>query len=147
MHNKSFTADNQVSVVGGRNIADEYFGAADGLGFADLDVMAVGPVVREVSREFDLYWNSASAYPAAPFVGPPPADAGSACCRPRFEAVPQDPRAALYLEAVRQTPFVRASCSTGRLEFDWTTGAGAVRRPRQDARRQRSAATCCCCRC
>ena len=37
MHNKSFTADNQVSVVGGRNIADEYFGAAEGLGFADLD--------------------------------------------------------------------------------------------------------------
>ena len=25
MHNKSFTVDNQVSIVGGRNIADEYF--------------------------------------------------------------------------------------------------------------------------
>jgi cardiolipin synthase C len=120
MHNKSFTADNQVSVVGGRNIADEYFGAAEGLGFADLDVMAIGPVVREVSREFDLYWNSPSAYPAAPFVGPPPADP-AALLQPRFEAVPQDPRAALYLEAARQAPFVQELLER-RLEFDWATG-------------------------
>lgn len=120
MHNKSYTADNQVSVVGGRNIADEYFGAAEGLGFADLDVMAIGPVVQEVSREFDLYWNSLSAYPAAPFVGPPPADA-AAVLLPRFEAVPQDPRAAQYLEAVRQAPFVQALLER-RLEFDWANG-------------------------
>src|SRR4030095_9733722 len=58
MHNKSFTADNQVSIVGGRNIGNEYFGAGDEAPFADLDVIAVGPVVREVSDEFDLYWNS-----------------------------------------------------------------------------------------
>jgi Phosphatidylserine/phosphatidylglycerophosphate/cardiolipin synthases and related enzymes len=45
MHNKSFTADNQATVVGGRNIADEYFGAGAGLTFADLDVLAVGPAV------------------------------------------------------------------------------------------------------
>ena len=49
MHNKSFTADNQVSIVGGRNVGDEYFGATDAVLFADLDVMAAGPVVREVS--------------------------------------------------------------------------------------------------
>ena len=69
MHNKSFTADNQVSIVGGRNIGNEYFGAGSGVGFADLDVIAVGPAVRDVSKEFDLYWNSPSAYPAASFVG------------------------------------------------------------------------------
>lgn len=120
MHNKSFTADNRVSVVGGRNIADEYFGAAEGLGFADLDVMAIGVVVQEVSREFDLYWNSPSAYPAAPFVGPPPADP-AAVLQPRFEAVLQDPRAALYLESARQAPFVQELLER-RLEFDWATG-------------------------
>ena len=27
MHNKSFIVDNKVAVIGGRNIADEYFGA------------------------------------------------------------------------------------------------------------------------
>ncbi|MEP6558105.1 MAG: phospholipase D-like domain-containing protein, partial [Burkholderiales bacterium] len=49
MHNKSFTADNQVTIVGGRNIGDEYFGAGTGTLFADLDVMAIGPVVAAVS--------------------------------------------------------------------------------------------------
>ena len=78
MHNKSFTVDNQASVVGGRNIANEYFGAGAGVGFADLDVIAVGPAVRDVSREFDLYWNSASAYPAAGFVGTPGPEAAAA---------------------------------------------------------------------
>lgn len=117
MHNKSFTVDNQVSVVGGRNIADEYFGAADGLGFADLDVMGIGPMVQQTSAEFDLYWNSASAYPAAPFVGPPPPGA-EAALQARFSAVPQDPRAARYLRAVADTPFVRQLIDR-RLDFIW----------------------------
>ena len=63
MHNKSFTADNQATIVGGRNIGDEYFEARSDLDFGDLDVMAVGPVVQQVSDSFDLYWNSESAYP------------------------------------------------------------------------------------
>jgi putative cardiolipin synthase len=60
MHNKSFTADNQVTIIGGRNVGDEYFGAGQENLFVDLDVMAIGPVVKDVSREFDRYWNSAS---------------------------------------------------------------------------------------
>jgi putative cardiolipin synthase len=119
MHNKSFTVDNLASVVGGRNIADEYFGAAEGLGFADLDVLAIGPVVEQVSEEFDLYWNSASAYPARPFVGPPPADP-AAVLQPHFDALEQDPRARQYLQAVEQAPFI-GQLLRGQLEQDWTT--------------------------
>ncbi len=63
MHNKSFTADNQVTIVGGRNIGDGYFGAGDGFLFADLDVLAIGPVVQEVSLDFDDFWASQSSYP------------------------------------------------------------------------------------
>ncbi|WBU43292.1 phospholipase D family protein [Marinobacter alkaliphilus] len=63
MHNKSFTADNQATIIGGRNIGDEYFGATDGLLFSDLDVLAAGPVVNEVSTDFDKYWNSRFSYP------------------------------------------------------------------------------------
>jgi putative cardiolipin synthase len=63
MHNKSFTADNRVTIVGGRNIGDEYFAADPALAFADLDVLALGPVTGEVSRSFDEYWNSDLAYP------------------------------------------------------------------------------------
>ncbi len=64
MHNKSFTADNQVTIIGGRNVGDEYFGATDGVLFADLDAIAIGPVVGEVSNDFDRYWARDSSYPA-----------------------------------------------------------------------------------
>lgn len=63
MHNKSFTADGRVSIVGGRNIGDEYFGAAEAMNFADFDVAAKGPVVREVTEAFDQYWNCPAAIP------------------------------------------------------------------------------------
>lgn len=63
MHNKSFTVDNTVTIVGGRNIGDEYFGASDDLMFSDVDVLAIGPVVADVSTDFDRYWASESSFP------------------------------------------------------------------------------------
>jgi len=63
MHNKSFTVDNAVSIVGGRNIADEYFQLKETSVFADFDVLAFGPVVSEISASFDDYWNHALAVP------------------------------------------------------------------------------------
>ena len=72
MHNKSFTVDNQVTIVGGRNIGNEYFEANPELDYADLDVMVIGPVVQEVSTVFDLYWNSELAYPALVLTGESP---------------------------------------------------------------------------
>ena len=67
MHNKSMTADHQATIVGGRNIGNEYFGAVSASAFADLDVLAIGPVVQEVSTAFDTYWNSPWVYPLAAF--------------------------------------------------------------------------------
>ena len=63
MHIKTFTVDNQATIIGGRNIGNEYFEADPELAFGDLDVFAVGPVAREVSRAFDQYWNHELAYP------------------------------------------------------------------------------------
>lgn len=68
MHNKSFTVDNQVTIVGGRNIASEYFGANRKQNYGDADVLAVGPVVPEVSTMFDEYWNSRWAAPLEVFA-------------------------------------------------------------------------------
>jgi putative cardiolipin synthase len=65
MHNKSFTVDNMATIVGGRNIGNEYFEADPSLYFADLDLLAVGLVVQEVSTSFDVYWNSEFSYPIA----------------------------------------------------------------------------------
>ncbi|MFC1516309.1 phospholipase D-like domain-containing protein, partial [Thermodesulfobacteriota bacterium] len=72
MHNKSFTVDNKVTILGGRNIGNEYFEADPGLAFADLDVLAVGPAARAVSIAFDRYWNSELAYPISVLKGEPP---------------------------------------------------------------------------
>lgn len=63
MHNKSFTVDNTASIIGGRNIGNEYFNAGDGVMFADLDVLSVGKVLDEVTNDFTRYWQSASTYP------------------------------------------------------------------------------------
>lgn len=58
MHNKALIADNQAAIVGGRNVGDEYFGSHRDFAFGDLDALAVGPVVRQVSAGFDTFWNS-----------------------------------------------------------------------------------------
>jgi cardiolipin synthase C len=71
MHNKSFTVDNQVTIIGGRNIAGEYFGAREDAKFADLDVMGIGPVVGDVSNMFDGYWNHERAAPIEAFADMP----------------------------------------------------------------------------
>jgi putative cardiolipin synthase len=71
MHNKSFSVDNVMTVVGGRNIGDEYFGTHENVNFGDMDVLAVGPAAAKVGKQFDLYWNSALAYPIRSLTGDP----------------------------------------------------------------------------
>jgi len=65
MHNKLAVADNAIAIVGGRNISDHYFGVDKGATFRDLDVVAVGPIVRDTSRVFDEFWNGPWALPIA----------------------------------------------------------------------------------
>ncbi|MBP6078564.1 MAG: phospholipase D family protein [Xanthomonadales bacterium] len=77
MHNKSFTVDGVATIVGGRNIGDEYFGTGDGVQFIDLDVFAIGPVVDEVGADFERYWSSAPARPLARVLGTRLADPGA----------------------------------------------------------------------
>ena len=63
MHNKSFTVDSQVTIVGGRNLADEYFQSSQLNEFLDEDLLAVGNVVSDVSSGFDEYWNTRESIP------------------------------------------------------------------------------------
>jgi len=67
MHNKSFTVDNQVTIVGGRNLADEYYQTSSTSEFLDEDLVAIGPVVQDVSDGFDEYWNTREAIPISVF--------------------------------------------------------------------------------
>lgn len=63
MHNKLFIADNAWGITGGRNLGDRYFGSGDKQNFVDLDVLAAGRIVRDMSASFDRYWNDELAYP------------------------------------------------------------------------------------
>jgi putative cardiolipin synthase len=68
MHNKLFIADSAMGIAGGRNLGDAYFGTDDKTNFVDLDVLAVGRVVRDMSASFDRYWNDELAYPMQSLV-------------------------------------------------------------------------------
>ncbi len=68
MHNKSMTVDNQMSLVGGRNVGDAYFSARTDMDFSDLDVLIAGPAVPQVSAVFDEYWNDQSSYPVVALI-------------------------------------------------------------------------------
>ena len=63
MHNKLFIADNAMAVIGGRNIADEYFLRHSQQNFVDLDAFVMGAVIADMGAIFDRYWNSDVVYP------------------------------------------------------------------------------------
>ncbi|MBP7536527.1 MAG: phospholipase D family protein [Ottowia sp.] len=68
MHNKAWVADNRVALVGGRNIGNEYFDAAD-VNFHDADLMLIGPAVAQTSDIFDAFWNHTAVIPLAALHG------------------------------------------------------------------------------
>ena len=88
MHNKSLTVDGIATVVGGRNIGDIYFAYGEGTHYFDVDTIAVGPIVEDVSDAFDAYWNSGSAYAAERVIG---------------EDVPDDPQIASLAATARDS--------------------------------------------
>jgi putative cardiolipin synthase len=63
MHNKVMVIDNQVAVLGGRNLADHYFGYDESDNFRDMEVVAGGPIVHQLADGFDLYWNDGWSFP------------------------------------------------------------------------------------
>jgi len=70
MHNKLFVADNSIAITGGRNIGDQYFTRDPHSNFIDLDVVAAGSIVPQLSATFDAFWNSKYAYPIASIAAP-----------------------------------------------------------------------------
>ena len=63
MHNKLFVVDNEIGIVGGRNVGDEYFQGGRDFEFGDYDIIAAGPIVNQISNSFDAFWNSPMAIP------------------------------------------------------------------------------------
>jgi putative cardiolipin synthase len=82
--------------------------------------MAVGPVVKDVSHNFDRYWASESSYPVLRLL--PPADPVRiqelASAASLIERDPAAAAAAAYMDALRNSPFVRELIE-GRLALEW----------------------------
>jgi putative cardiolipin synthase len=113
MHNKLFIADNAASVSGGRNVSDAYFMRQPLANFVDLDILAVGPVVREQSAVFDRFWNSQEAYDAMLLIG---AGAGPVAARDEFERLTSAPA---DIAATPGAPSVIDGVLTGSRTLDW----------------------------
>jgi putative cardiolipin synthase len=117
MHTKTLTVDRAATIVGGRNIGDEYFGANTDLEFADNDVLAIGSPADEVSAVFNDYWNSDYAYSVSRLASPvglgelQQLEASAAAFRQRAEV-------ATYVSAVERSSFADALRDYS-LKFRW----------------------------
>jgi len=116
MHNKLYIADGALAVVGGRNIANEYFDVDASANFVDLDVLVAGEVVKQFASTFDLYWNSEVAFPlhiVVPSRGPAEARRAS------FDALTQDAGAGLPSERGPAARALQEELAQGRLPLIW----------------------------
>jgi putative cardiolipin synthase len=128
MHNKSFTVDSQATILGGRNIGNEYFEANPDLAFADLDVLAMGPVAREVSTAFDRYWNSDLAYPVSILVDEPPTPEEIRQKRQQLNDFVSAHADSAYLQALRNSDLVNR-LRKNQVEYSWGNALVVYDRP------------------
>ena len=63
MHNKLFIADGAMAVIGGRNVANEYYLRGATENFVDVDAFTAGWIIPPLQNQFDRYWNSDPVYP------------------------------------------------------------------------------------
>jgi putative cardiolipin synthase len=114
MHNKLFVADNAVALVGGRNIGNQYFQMEPESQFADDDVFTAGPIVQQLSKTFDEYWNSKLAVPAAALGGH---NAAAAAPRRQLMQTLDSPGIDYVAMLNSQEPY--AGMIAGRLPLTW----------------------------
>jgi putative cardiolipin synthase len=128
MHNKSFTVDNQATILGGRNIGEEYFDADPDLAFQDLDVLAIGPVAQKVSTAFDLYWNSELAYPASVLIKEKPASEVIQEKRRLLSTYVAHQKGSDYIDALRDSDLARR-IRNQQVPFRWGDAVVLYDRP------------------
>jgi len=128
MHNKSFTADNVATIVGGRNIGDEYYDADPTLEFADLDVLAIGEVAKDVSSSFDLYWNSSLAYPATTIIKERPSDEELHRFTDNLQAFMEEQQTSNYMTALLNSKLAE-QINANEVAYYWGDAAVVVDHP------------------
>ena len=132
MHNKLFIADDAIAVMGGRNIADEYFARSASNNFVDMDVLVIGSVVPQLAAIFDTYWNSREAYPVDAVLGRP-ADGDEA--RNSFNHLVDDGEQMMSvtvqpMDILGHRP-ISAEFDSGHLELVWGKATAIADQPRK----------------
>ena len=90
MHNKLFLVDRSAAIVGGRNIANEYFEYPGPFVFRSRDLLGIGPVTTPAVSAFELYWNSSWAIPIENVVSPLPTAEAAADAKTSLDALATD---------------------------------------------------------
>ncbi|TPE50839.1 phospholipase D family protein [Amaricoccus solimangrovi] len=126
MHNKAWIVDGRLAIVGGRNIGDTYFDAAEDFNSADMDAVLLGPAVEEVSEIFDTYWNSPLTLPIRSLLRD--VEANLRGLRRRLGELERDPLAETYLENAVRHPRLSGFLGSAR-PIHWTAGARVVSDP------------------
>ena len=128
MHNKTLTVDQRISVLGGRNIGDEYFDASEGTNFTDLDALVIGPVVKQIAISFDEYWNDKLSYPIDILSSHKVSEGKSKQMLTDFETIAKNGIDARYVEAVRNSEFA-VQLNSQSLPFDYADVQAIFDRP------------------
>lgn len=100
MHNKAWIVDKDLVIAGGRNIGDEYFGAASQFNFRDLDLLVSGPAALQAHAIFDRYWHHPRVRPIADTATLRRKPNALPELRKRLEAAAHSAQAPAYLERV-----------------------------------------------
>lgn len=128
MHNKALIVDSAAAIVGGRNIADEYFAAHSDHNFTDMDMIAIGEVVGDIARIFDTYWNDPLAIPIEAFI---PAERGPeylAELRSQLERSRVEARGSSYAQRVRESDLLK-QVEARAVPFAWGKGEALADAP------------------
>jgi putative cardiolipin synthase len=146
MHNKAWIADGRLFIGGGRNIGDEYFGAASQFNFRDLDVVVEGEAAAQAVAQFERYWTSRQVRPIEHLAaaaatrgrdGVPPAG-GLDQLRRRIEAAAAARAAADYLARSAAGPDLAALLAEGRVLVPAERVRVAADPPRKGLARRRA---------
>jgi cardiolipin synthase C len=115
MHNKLFVADNAMAITGGRNIGDQYFTRDKKSNFIDLDVVAAGSVVPQLSASFDAFWNSEYAYPIASVAS--------------TEQAAPEPQPIALIDTTAQANWLNGELDAGELRINWVPATVLADKP------------------
>jgi len=121
MHNKLFVADGIATIVGGRNIGEEYFSMGE-LDFQDVDVLGAGPIAADSAASFEAYWNSPFAVPIARLGKFAPDPAFFPTARARLRDRCEGLRASAYSQSLADSELAR-DLRADDLHVHWATAS------------------------